>query len=295
VQRWDPPTSPLGMKRFARILACLFIGLAGTPSASFAHRRSHLHPLRLRIVHVLAALATVLFCDPARAQTQSLPGLTFTNVFRFGTSFSSGIGGALVGVEPPGRGPPALYGGFSEFDLTALTTDGVANLSFVLRSVSASFEFAVEPYTGPLSGLVGVGAYKANNSADTSDMCIPLDCTFEPYAGGGPNFPARPNLTFGGFGAVDPNLPLGTVITFDATSALAFARANDLPSLGVYLFAPTLSGGGGRTVLGFDSFVLTVTAVPEPETYAMLLAGLALVGAAARRKRAFPSCRAHCG
>jgi hypothetical protein len=34
-----------------------------------------------------------------------------------------------------------------------------------------------------------------------------------------------------------------------------------------------------------------VAAIPEPETYAMLLAGLALVGAATRRKRASPSTR----
>lgn len=34
-----------------------------------------------------------------------------------------------------------------------------------------------------------------------------------------------------------------------------------------------------------DNLTLGVTAVPEPETYALLLAGLALVGAAARRRR----------
>ncbi|MDR0633758.1 MAG: FxDxF family PEP-CTERM protein [Azoarcus sp.] len=32
---------------------------------------------------------------------------------------------------------------------------------------------------------------------------------------------------------------------------------------------------------------VNVTAVPEPESYAMLLAGLAIVGAVARRRRAF--------
>lgn len=43
---------------------------------------------------------------------------------------------------------------------------------------------------------------------------------------------------------------------------------------------PTFNAAGGR----LD--VLAVTAVPEPETYAMFLAGLGLMGAVARRRRA---------
>jgi hypothetical protein len=34
-----------------------------------------------------------------------------------------------------------------------------------------------------------------------------------------------------------------------------------------------------------DNLSITVTAVPEPETYAMLLAGLGVLGAASRRKQ----------
>ncbi|WP_138516359.1 FxDxF family PEP-CTERM protein [Rhodoferax bucti] len=48
--------------------------------------------------------------------------------------------------------------------------------------------------------------------------------------------------------------------------------------------------GYDRTKLDFSHLAidgtLSVTAVPEPETYAMLLAGLALLGAVARRRRA---------
>lgn len=61
-----------------------------------------------------------------------------------------------------------------------------------------------------------------------------------------------------------------------------------------YLAAPTLSFASGvsvfgidNTVNGFDAMVSgSIAAVPEPETYAMLLAGLGLVGMMARRRKA---------
>lgn len=43
--------------------------------------------------------------------------------------------------------------------------------------------------------------------------------------------------------------------------------------------------GKPGTTTGFSSFGLTVAAVPEPETYAMMLAGLGLVGVIARRRK----------
>jgi hypothetical protein len=57
-------------------------------------------------------------------------------------------------------------------------------------------------------------------------------------------------------------------------------------------FTPTATGsygfsfynhGGDNQGAILDQ--VTITAVPEPETYAMLLAGLAAVGFAARRRR----------
>ncbi|MBL8488505.1 MAG: FxDxF family PEP-CTERM protein [Rhodocyclaceae bacterium] len=41
--------------------------------------------------------------------------------------------------------------------------------------------------------------------------------------------------------------------------------------------------GDGSIALNYDS-TMTIAAVPEPETYAMMLAGLGLLGAAARRR-----------
>ncbi|MBK9347983.1 MAG: PEP-CTERM sorting domain-containing protein [Burkholderiales bacterium] len=45
------------------------------------------------------------------------------------------------------------------------------------------------------------------------------------------------------------------------------------------------TGAGNYRTLNVDDLKITVTSVPEPETYAMLLAGLGLIGAVARRRQ----------
>lgn len=54
-----------------------------------------------------------------------------------------------------------------------------------------------------------------------------------------------------------------------------------------YVGFEDLAGGGDRDYNDHTfSFTNTVNAVPEPETYAMLLAGMGLLGAVARRRKA---------
>lgn len=50
-----------------------------------------------------------------------------------------------------------------------------------------------------------------------------------------------------------------------------------------------VTNNGGPTAGRFDNLVLSADVVPEPASWAMLIAGFGLVGAAARRRRAAPA------
>lgn len=55
---------------------------------------------------------------------------------------------------------------------------------------------------------------------------------------------------------------------------------------GIHYLAISNEGLGGSTAVGMSTALYSLAPVPEPETYAMLLAGLGLVGAIARRRKA---------
>jgi hypothetical protein len=80
--------------------------------------------------------------------------------------------------------------------------------------------------------------------------------------------------TTGGFGAADFS---------SFTAASGFHTGNNVFSVVVTNFA---QNGGNPTGLRVEFDQSSVAAVPEPETYAMLLAGLGMLGFAARRRKA---------
>ena len=63
--------------------------------------------------------------------------------------------------------------------------------------------------------------------------------------------------------------------------AIGVAQSSTNTSKALFVFNDNGSADGD-----YDDMVVSVTAVPEPETYAMMLAGLGLMGAVARRRKA---------
>ena len=78
---------------------------------------------------------------------------------------------------------------------------------------------------------------------------------------------------------------------WDATTGALSTTAleSDIPAgsffSGFQMSAATVAGGSLLLDTSVGDFALAVTNVPEPQTYALLLAGLALLGFAARRRR----------
>ncbi len=101
------------------------------------------------------------------------------------------------------------------------------------------------------------------------------------------------SIPFFSIGANDGNANVTTgYLTIDVTTSLKNVQAGKLPGYG-WLFNPFLNGTNG---IDFDSsesdflsdrplLTVQIVPVPEPETYALMLAGLGLVGWIARRRK----------
>jgi hypothetical protein len=147
----------------------------------------------------------------------------------------------------------------SEFDLTGQQAAGSVVLSFQAVSVTRRHDFA--------PALIRVGTYAGNNLAELND--------FTPTWQG-----ALPGIDLATFAA-------GTLYTFDVTALYNAAIARGDFAFGVGIdnreFADTFAA--------FDGFTLAVAAVPEPQTWALMLAGGAALGLGrlARRRMAGPT------
>jgi hypothetical protein len=149
--------------------------------------------------------------------------------------------------------------GRAEYMLEGL--DAVTNATFSF-TLDARYGFSDLDYIFNSSALLRVDTYVADGK--------PVVYDYAPASG----------LSYVGsfeFGTS----PLGTVVTFDVTEALSAAIARGDKAFGMGLTQMVYADKFAR----LSGLTLTVTPVPEPSTYAMLLGGLALIGVMRKRRR----------
>ena len=91
---------------------------------------------------------------------------------------------------------------------------------------------------------------------------------------------------FGNLGTVTPQFGGLSDIAFNGADAIV--KFSPMEFLDVEIGNPLGNGGVDWTIVGLnalDTFSITVSAVPEPETLALLLSGLGAVGWITRRRR----------
>jgi hypothetical protein len=204
---------------------------------------------------LLMAVALSVASVGALAQTQ-IQGQTFAVTADQSFGLPGGPYGYVTMAEPVTAGmwgeSSEWIAARSEFDLAGQQAAGSVWLSFHFLDMLAPAAY------GPIP--MALGWYTGDNAATVSDF--------------NPGLYGLATLDLAGLGA-------GEIVHFDVTSLFNEAVVRGDAAFGVGIDNRTLP----NTFARFESFTLTVSAVPEPATYALMLGGLAMVGVVARRRR----------
>jgi len=174
--------------------------------------------------------------------------------------------------------------------LTGLIAGPLANPGSFMATLDSSVADAQATLDFVLSGFKSLDGFNAYQDVFTLTInsAEMYSGTFN-LGGGGTS-----STTFGSGSAVTVNeygLNPGTSIGWNGgTTTVTGLKFNLLQGNNTFLFAysaPGLANGGGQGLgdEGWGVKSATVSAVPEPETYAMMLAGLGLMGTIARRRK----------
>jgi hypothetical protein len=163
----------------------------------------------------------------------------------------------------------------NELGLIVVVKDGYQLQGSVGVKLSGDFQLAANggQFAAVMNGYLSKGVY-------SNDAFVPF-FTYSPYA-----------LSVGDLsnGTVNSGTLSASVISADEFPTASNPTMSAM-GVGVYLGGYAFQTGLGMTAIAipdvtYDFTVKAVTAVPEPETYAMMLVGLSLVGGVARRRGA---------
>jgi hypothetical protein len=164
----------------------------------------------------------------------------------------------------PGQQQITLSGGFTSYtasaDLPQITQGDFAAYTFTVSGVVSSFNNATNTATYDLTS----GTINAYGSLIQTLAPTQLTVAFSPD---------------GSTGVINGTLvsagPTPRPAGFPGTGPIDFTPANGATIVGVY----TRTGPGSN-----GTFTAAINAVPEPATWAMMISGFGLVGAASRRR-----------
>ncbi|GGB20210.1 hypothetical protein GCM10011380_07240 [Sphingomonas metalli] len=159
-----------------------------------------------------------------------------------------------------------------------------------VASAATSFSFSFSGTTGSNQTLEGSGVFFTDDGVDGVDADTGQAFRVYGITGGTGTVSVGGVLTYtldGSLGTVGGDLALNQLVTFDDSAALlevALGLTNSnaplvlsLADVGYFISVGDLIATAGD---------VTVTAVPEPATWALLILGFGLVGGAMRRRRA---------
>ena len=215
--------------------------------------------MKRNLGRLAAGLTVALAASNAQAAAESF----LLNVSDPGSGISAGTWGKVTFTQASSTTlhvDVVLYGGAKFVDTgNADYKPGDPHTAFVfnLKSTKPASEVQLQNIT---SGF-GLDPYLPDNQTPFGSFSEGLACT--------------------GCGKGGSN-PLSGPLSFDVVDATGLSLSDLFPTdKGFFVSADLLAGGKTGNVGGNR----VVPAIPEPETYAMILAGLGLMGAVVRRRR----------
>ncbi|RZS58184.1 PEP-CTERM sorting domain-containing protein [Sphaerotilus mobilis] len=224
------------------------------------------HPIRA------AALAAAALFIGFGAQAQQVVSENFNGL----SALVPITGGTTNAYDGANVLPTFSYGlvNGSWFENTQITVGGIEADNFLVlgRGDSFTFNFSL---TAPVSNVVIAFAYSNTNGNPTNAQGQPITV----------NVATNSWTMDSESSSLDNTAIAGTGNPSFSNNSQTYTRAFNGLGAGNHFFTWARSNQANSGTLRIDDFSATVTAVPEPETYAMMLAGLGAIGFLSRRRK----------